>query len=171
MSQVPPRQDRFSLGRAQKVLLGISTGLLIAPALVLWRYLPQLPARIPTHWSGVNVPDGYGPPSTLWGLWALMFGLWVALGLLAWRAPKGRFTLNGMPPITPQHAERVLSELRTSFLIFQCIILLLLSGIIVAIVLSSLGGPNLMAFSLLLIVLMPLGVGYTLYRMSSAAQR
>ena len=169
--QISPRLEHLPLRRGQKVLLGASTGLLVASALLLWHYIPLLPARIPTHWSGASVPDGYGPPSTLWALWALMLGMWLATGLLAWQVSRGRLPLKGLPPLTPQNAARILSELRTAFLIFQCILTLLFSSIIVATVVVSLGGPNLIALSLLMVVLVPLGIGYTLYRVSYVAQR
>ena len=171
MTQIPPRLDSLPLRRGQKVLLGVSAGVLVASALVLWHFVPLLPASIPTHWSGSSTPDGYGPPSTLWGLWAVMLGMWAVLGLLAWQAPSGKFPLNGMPPITPRNAPHVLGELRTAFLIFQCIVMLIFSSIIAAVVVYSLGGPNLIALSLLLVVLVPLGIGYSLFRVSAAAQR
>ena len=169
--QIPPRLERLPLGRGQKVLLGVSVGLLVVLALLLWRTVPLLPDRIPTHWSGVSAPDGYGPPSTLWALWALMLGMWLVTGLLAWQVSGGRLLLKGLPPITPQNAGRILGELRTAFLIFQCIVTLLFSCIIVATVVVSLGGPNLIALSLLMLVLIPLGIGYALYRVSYVAQR
>lgn len=133
--------------------------------------MPQLPARIPTHWSGASAPDGYGPPSTLWGLWALMLGLWAALGLLSWQMPKGKVPLTGLPPITTQNAERVLGELRTALLMFKGIVMLIFSGLIAATIVYSLGGPNLIALSLLSVVLVPLGIGFMLYRLSYVAQR
>ncbi len=171
MVQIPPRLERLPLGREQKALLGVSLGLMVALALVLLQYIPHLLTSIPTHWSGASAPDGYGPPSTLWGLWALMLGMWIALGLFAWQVPKGKVPLNGLPPITPQNAVRVLSEVRTAFLIFQCIVMLIFSSIIVATVVYSLGGPNLIALSLLMVILVPLGIGYVLYRVSYVAQR
>lgn len=171
MVQIPPRLERLPLGRGQKALLGVSAGVLVASTLVLLHSLPHLPASIPTHWSGASAPDGYGPPSTLWGLWALMLVMWVVLGLLAWQVSKGNLLLNGLPPITPQNARHVLGELWTAFLIFQCIIMLIFSSSIVAVVVYSLGGPNLIVLSLLLVVLVPLGIGYTLYRISCLPQR
>ena len=177
MVQIPPRLERLPLGRGQKALLGVSAGVLVASALVLLHSLPHLPASIPTHWSGASAPDGYGSPSTLWGLWALMLAMWVVLGLLAWQVSKGNLPLNGLPPITPRNAPQphsaphVLGELRTAFLIFQCIIMLIFSGSIVAVVVYSLGGPNLIVLSLLLVVLVPLGIGYMLCRISYLPQR
>ena len=170
-TQIPPRLDRLPLKREQRVLLNVSAGVLVASALALWHFVPLLPASIPTHWSGASAPDGYGPPATLWGLWALMLVLWIVPGLFAWQLPSGRFPLNGMPTITPQNAPRVLSELRTAFLIFQCIVMLIFSGVIAAVITYSLGGPNLIALTLLSVVLVPIGIGYMLYRVSYAAQR
>ncbi|WP_424949918.1 DUF1648 domain-containing protein [Deinococcus sp.] len=169
--QRSPVRIRLSLRPGQNVLLGVSAVLLAASALMVWHYIPMLPARIPTHWSGASAPDGYGPPSTLWGLWALMLGMWVVFGLLAWQAPGGRVPLNGMPPVTPQNAERVLGELRTAFLMLQAMVMILFSGLVAMTIVYSLGGPNLIALSLLSVVLLPLGTGYMLYRLSYAAQR
>jgi hypothetical protein len=169
--QIPPRLERLPLGRGQKVLLVVSVGLLLASAGGLWRYVPQLPARIPTHWSGAGAPDGFGPPSTLWALWALMLGMWLMTGLLAWKVSGGTLPLKGLPPLTPQNAPRILGELRTAFLVFQCIVMLIFSGVIGATLVVSLGGPNLIVLPLLLTALVPLGIGSMLYRVSYVAQR
>jgi uncharacterized membrane protein len=164
MTQTPPRLDQLPLWSGQKALLGASAALLVASALVLWQYVPRLPARIPTHWGGASTPDSFGPPSTLWGLWALMLGLWAVFGLFAWQIPKGKIRLNGMPPVTEQHAPHIYRELRSMVLLFQLILMVMLFSTLSNTVIYALGGPNMMGLTVFLIALFPLSIGYSLYR-------
>ena len=164
---VAPNQPLIS---GQAVLAGLSSALVLGSGVFLWWAIPKMPASVPLHWSGTT-PDRFGPPSELWSLWAVQLGLWIFLGLLAWRAPKGKLKLNGLPPITPDNAQWVFRELRTTFLIFQLLLTLLFSSIAGVAVLSALGGPNLMALPLCLVPLFPVTIGYTLYRLSYSSER
>ena len=163
--QTSEGRARQPLGAGQKVLVGSSAALLVGSALTLWRYVPQLPARIPTHWSGVSAPDGFGPPSELWTLWWTAASVSFVLGLLAFNLPaSGR--LNGMPPVPEQHQPRVRQLSRSLLLALQLVATSLLCGLLLADIVRASGGPDLRPFAFLLVAFVPVLLGVFSFKAS-----
>lgn len=145
--------------------MGSTVTVLVVSAVILIRRLPELPARLPLHWNLSGRVDRLGSSSELWTLWFTAAGLALVLGLLAFNLP-GSGQLNGMPQVPERDQPWSRQMIRSLVLALQLVVTLTLCGLLnFSIVLGS-GGPNLIGFTLLPVVAVPVLMGYFLFKAS-----
>lgn len=70
------RTPPAGLDLALEILAALVVAVALAFLIVSW---PGLPERVPTHFDASGTPDSFGPRASLWGLAAVMVGLYGVL--------------------------------------------------------------------------------------------
>jgi uncharacterized membrane protein len=111
----------------------LALALVLYTAFVIYRVMPQLPERIPTHYNWAGHPTAWGSPDVLWTLLIAQVAgtaLILAVPAIGRRAPQlvnlGTRRLSDFPPAAREHIMPLLGDMCGWLAVLYCFLFSLL---------------------------------------------